>query len=201
MSAFSLEKLKDDPDFAELFAKKANEIRHTKANLLEAAREYQDKYDEVIERGTLTRQLKLEEGRSHGLSDDDIFKDNKLFIPTKETPVLNYLFFLLRETRFEDVDIRVLRNYCDADKDIQLLKEEYSQKYGTATHETVRDTEIPNFVSFIYGSIGDDTMALLKKLKTLSMSENEKEAFVAFRKGREMCSKFKLEWDKIPINN
>jgi hypothetical protein len=52
----------------------------------------------------------------------------------------------------------------------------------------------------IYKNVNDDTMSTLKKLKTLAMGENEKEAFVAFRKGREMAQKYGLDWDKVPYN-
>jgi len=197
---FSLEKLRDDPDFARLFAKKATDIRKNKADLLEAAHAYQDKYQEEIDRGTLKQQVMLTEGKSKGLNEDEIFKDNQLFIPTKQTPILNYLFFLLRETKF--VDIPILRNHMDMGRDVELLKEEYEKKYGADVH-TDHDAEkqgTPNMVKFIYGSIGDDTMSTLKKLKTMAMSDNEKEAFVAFRKGREMAQKYNLDWDKIPYN-
>ncbi len=197
---FSLEKLRDDPDFAKLFAKKAVEVKKNKADLLEAAKSYQDKYRHEIEEGTIKQKLMLTEGKSKGLSEDEIFQDNQLFIPTNETPILNYLFFLLRETKF--VEIPVLRNYMDGDKDVELLKEEYNRKYGTAIH-TDHDAEqqkTPNVVKFIYGNIGDDTMSTLKKLKTMAMSDNEKEAFVAFRKGREMAQKYGLDWDKVPYN-
>lgn len=199
MSEFSLEKLKADPDFAELFAKKAVDIRKNKADLVQAARTYQDKYKDEIETGTINHALKLTEGRSKGLKDDEIFQDNRMFIPTRETPILNYLFFLLRETKFEDVDLKVLRNYCDADKDMQLLKEEYETKYGALSHEK-HENDIPNMVSFVYCNIGDDTFATIKKLKTLSHSENEQEAFAAYRKCQDMCKKYNLEFDKIPLN-
>jgi hypothetical protein len=203
MSEFSLEKLcAIDSNFAAIFAKKAVEIKKNKTDLLEAAKSYQDKYQAEIEQGTIKQQIMLTEGRAKGLKEDDIFRDNQLFIPTKQTPILNYLFFLLRETKFQDVDISVLRNHVDAHKDIQLLKEEYERKYGAEVH-TDHDADkqkTPNMVKFIYGNIGDDTMSTLKKLKTMAMSENEKEAFVAFRKGREMAQKFNLDWDKIPYN-
>ena len=32
------------------------------------------------------------------------------------------------------------------------------------------------------------------------MSDNEKEAFVAFRKGMEIAQKYNLDWDKIGYN-
>jgi ASC-1-like (ASCH) protein len=196
-----LEKIKDDPDFAQLFAKKAVEIRQTKANLVEAARNYQDKYSEEIEQGTIKHALKLTEGRNKGLKDDEIFRDNQLFIPTKQTPILNYLYFLLRETKFEDLEIDVLRLPADVRKDLQLLKEEYEQKYGAAVHEKMKEAPLPNMVSYIYKNIGDETFATIKKLKTLSQSSNEAEAFSAYRKCLDMCKKYNLEFDKIPLNN
>ena len=145
----------------------------------------------------------LTEGKSKGLKEEEIFQNNKLFIPTAQTPILNYLYFLLREGVGEEAAIRVLREADDLDRELSVLKEEFDKKYGGEVHKDFPDSkvdEVPNMVSFIYGKIGDDTMATLKKLKTLSMSENEKEAFVAFRKGHELCKKYSLEWDRIPIN-
>jgi hypothetical protein len=82
-----------------------------------------------------------------------------------------------------------------------LLKEEYEKKYGMEMHAVLAvPDERPNMVSYIYKNVNDDTMSTLKKLKTLAMGENEKEAFVAFRKGREMAQKYGLDWDKIPYN-
>jgi hypothetical protein len=197
---FSLEKLKDNPDFTQLFAQKAVEIKKTKSNLVEAAKSYQDKYADEIERGTQKRQLMLSEGQARGLNEDDIFKDNQLFIPTKQTPILNYLFFLLRETKIEDIDIRVLRNSVDNDKDFRLLKEEYEAKYGAQLHADHKN-DLPSMMKFAYGTIDDQTMNTLKKLKTLSQSENEKEAFVAYRKCLEMCKKYNIEFAQIPVNH
>lgn len=207
--AFSLEKLRDDPDFTKLFAKKAVDIKKNKSDLLEAANSYQEKYSDEIEAGTKKRQFLLEEGKSKGigaglpdqLAEAKIFENNSIFIPTKQTPILNYLFFLLRETKFEDVDIKVLRNYCDTNTDIQLLREEYETKYGAQTHADHKN-KLPEVVSFIYKGIDDgDTFSMIKKLKTISESADDQEAAAAFKKGREMCKKFGLEWAKIPVNN
>ena len=199
-TSFSLEKLKDDPDFSALFAKKAQGIRQNKADLLSAAKTYQSKYKQEIEEGTRKRQLMLSEGRARGLKEDDIFKNNEIFIPTQQTPILNYLYFLLREDHDHSASIKILRAAEDMDKELSLLKEEFEKKYGNEVHEHKTSDGVPNLVKYIYGNINDDTMSTLKKLKTLSMSDNESEAFVAFRKGREICSKYKLEWDKIGIN-
>lgn len=200
-TSFSLDKLREDPDFAALFAKKAVDIKKNKADLLEAANSYQSKYKQEIEEGTKKRQLMLTEGRAKGLKDDDIFRDNQLFIPTKQTPILNYLYFLLREEEDHSAAIKILRASDDLDRELSVLKEEYERKYGAEVHKDHNTPEVvPNMVSYIYKNVGDDTMGTLKKLKTLAMSENEKEAFVAFRKGREMAQKYGLDWDKIPYN-
>jgi hypothetical protein len=199
-TSFSLEKLREDPNFAALFAKKAVEVKKNKADLVEAAQSYQSKYKKEIEEGTKKRQLMLAEGESRGLKETEIFKDNQLFIPTQQTPILNYLYFLLREEKDQDAAIKVLRAAEDLDKELSVLKEEFEKKYGQEQHDHKTSDAVPNMVSYIYGNIGDDTMATLKKLKTLAMGENEKEAFVAFRKGRELAQKYKLDWDKIAYN-
>ena len=100
---FSLEKLRDDPDFIKLFEKKATDIKKNKHDLVEAARTYQTKYSSEIEAGTKKRQLLLAEGRANGigeglpseLAEAKIFENNSIFIPTRNTPILNYLFFLI----------------------------------------------------------------------------------------------------------
>jgi hypothetical protein len=132
---------------------------------------------------------------------EEIFRSNQLFFPTEDTPILNYLYFLLCEENDQAAAIKVLRAAEDLDKDLTLLKEEFEKKYGSEEHKDhLTSEDVPNMVSFIYGSVNDDTMSTLKKLKTLAMSDNEAEAFVAFRKGRELAQKFNLEWDKIPYN-
>lgn len=198
-TSFTLDRLKDNPDFAKMFAKKAVDIKKNKTDLLEAANSYQAKYKDEIEKGTEKRNLLLTEGKNKGLKEDEIFKDNSLFIPTKQTPILNYLFFLLRETKFEDIDIAVLRKFEDADKDIKLLKEEYEKKYGADVHGEHKN-DIPNMMGFIYKNIPDDMFATIKKLKTMSQSDNEQEAFTAYRKCLKLCKDYNLEFSQIPIN-
>lgn len=198
---FSLDTLRDNPDFAALFCKKTVEVKKNKADLLEAANQYQQKYSAEIEAGTRKRQLMLAEGERKGLKEEEIFKDNQLFIPTAQTPILNYLFFLLREHGDQLSSIKVLREIQHSDADLEVLREEFEKKYGLAMHDGVQAVEtLPNVVKLAYGAVTDDTMAVLKKLKTLSMSDNEKEAFVAFRKGRELAAKCNIDWDRVPFN-
>lgn len=198
---FSLEKLRNNPDFAGMFAKKATVIKQNKNDLLEAAQEYQKKYSNQIEEGTRKRQLMLAEGEAKGMKEEEIFKDNQVFIPTKQTPILNYLYFLLYEHGDLAANIKVLRAANTMGTDFALLKEQFEEKYGAEVHKDHSIPEaIPNMVKFMYGNVNDDTMSTLKKLKTMAMSDNEKEAFVAFRKGRDLAQKCGLEWDQIPYN-
>lgn len=195
ITSFSLDRLRDNPDFAKIFAKKAEDLRKDKAGLVEAAQSYQTKYEKQIDEGTTKRQLMLEDGQRRGLKEAEIFRDNQLFIPTRQTPILNFLYFLLTESIHQDPTVR----------ELYLLKEEYERKYPEAAHELNESGKskelLPEMVSYIYNGIdSEDRMCTLKKLKTMSMSENEKEAFVAFRKGREMAKKYNLDWDKIGIN-
>lgn len=184
--SFSLEKLRDDPDFMGLFRQKANEIRETKANLLSAAQEYQVKYKEEIREGTKKRQLLLEEGAKKGLKEEEVFHNYSIFIPNDRTPILNYLFFMLRE-----------KDYSPADS--KRICEEYEREHGHIVEDIGETAKtLPNMVSFVYCNIGDETFATIKKLKTLSRSPNEKEGYAAYRKCLEMCEKYNLEFDKIP---
>jgi hypothetical protein len=184
--SFSLEILRNNPDFAALFAEKAEVIRVDKANLLSAAKEYQSKYAAEINEGTERRKMLLEDGKRKGMKPDEVFKDYTVFIPASNTPILNYLFFMLREHDYSPTDAKVI---C----------EQYNREFGHVVEEKDRTAEpLPNMVSFIYCNIGDETFATIKKLKALSKSDNEAEAFSAYRKCMEMCKKYKLEFDRIP---
>ncbi len=201
-TTFSLDVLRSDPDFAALFGKRKDEVKQNKADLLEAAHRFQSKYASEIDDGTKKRQLLLEAGKSKGLSEEETFRDNQLFIPTKTTPILNMLFFLLREQGDLSANITVLREAKHLGIDHAELREELEKLHGSELHEVVAMAEaLPNAKGFVYGKVGTEGFNVLKKLKTLASSKNEAEAFVAFRKGREIAERIGVEWDKIPINN
>lgn len=195
ITSFTLDRLRDNPDFTKIFAKKAENLRKDKAGLVEAAQSYQKKYERQIEEGTKKRQLMLEDGQRRGLKEEQIFRDNQLFIPTKQTPILNFLYFLLTESIHQDPTV----------KELYLLKEEMEKKYPEIEHSTgdIGKTKelLPEMVSYVYKGIDDEgTFETAKKLKTMAMSDNEKEAFVAFRKCKALCEKYNLDFDKIPYN-
>jgi hypothetical protein len=199
ITSFTLDRLKADPNFAQIFAKKAQDLRKDKAGLVEASRDYQKKYEREIDEGTEKRKLMLEDGQRRGLKEEQIFQDNQLFIPTKQTPILNFLYFILTESIRQDPTV----------KELYLLKEEMEKKYpeiehgaGDAHNSTGNASKLlPEMVSYVYKGIDhEDTFATAKKLKTMAMSDNEKEAFVAFRKCKALCDKYNLDFDKIPYN-
>ena len=201
-TTFSLDVLRSDPDFAALFGKRKDEVKQNKADLLEAAHRFQSKYASEIDDGTKKRQLLLEAGKSKGLSEEETFRDNQLFIPTKNTPILNMRFFLLREQGDLSANITVLREAKHLGVDHAELREELEKLHGSELHEVVAMAEaLPNAKGFVYGKVGTEGFSVLKKLKTLASSKNEAEAFIAYRKAREICERVGIDFDKVPINN
>ena len=64
--------------------------------------------------------------------------------------------------------------------------------------EEVTLKEPENMVEYLYADLTLEQFDVLKKLKALTQSPNVPEATLAFRKGKELCAKYGLEWDKIP---
>ena len=199
--------LRDDPDFAGALKAKTEAVKKDKQNLLSIAESYAEKYHDEIVEGTKKRQKLLTDGQEKGLTEEEIFKGNKEFMPTVYTPILNFLYFMFRE---EAKDER---------KKLQTLTEEYIKEFGyenlieamkeESDPEKEENTELEDILSadtnapapsdtFIYGNMDHDMFKKLKKLKALSQSPNEKEAFLAYRKCLELCKKYGLEFDKIP---
>jgi len=94
--------MRDDPDFGKRLTKKVEEVKKNKEDLLTAADEYASKYREEIIEGTELRAKLLTEGTSKGLSEDQIMATYGKFVPTVYTPILNMLYFLLRESEPRD---------------------------------------------------------------------------------------------------
>lgn len=186
---FSLAILQQDPDFAALFEKKTKAVEQDKKNLVSAARSYTERFQKEINEGTLKKQLMLEEGKRQGKTEAEIFKDNQVFIPSNDTPIMNFLFFIDKETE-------------EVDRSLNLLREQYNKEYGHLEHEYTQSKEViketPEMTAFIYGNMTHETFVKIKKLKSLSQSDNENEAAAAFIKCRELCKKYGLEYDKIP---
>jgi hypothetical protein len=213
--------LRNDPDFAGALSKKKEAVKIDKQNLLKAAETYTQKYKDEILEGTKKRQKLLSEGQSKGLTEEEIFKGSTTFYPTVYTPILNFLYFMMRD---EDTT-------CN--KTIEEVLQEYLSQFGYEKSEMTeayikgivnsleiekkldemgQDVEFEDVIEddnivepeesdrFIYGNMDHATFKKLKKLKALSQSDNEEEAFLAYRKCLELCRRYSLEFDKIPCN-
>jgi hypothetical protein len=53
-------------------------------------------------------------------------------------------------------------------------------------------------VEYLYGNITLDMFNKIKKLKALSKSPIDAEAFAAYRKALELCKEYNLDFDRIP---
>lgn len=225
--------IRDDPDFGKRISKKVEEIKQDKKNLLEVADEYGKRNQEEILEGTRKRQLLLTEGAARGLSEEEIMREHGKFIPTVYTPILNLLYFMLRET--EDKDREKYRqrdainealikagqlSWDDPEKDLSSseldaligdklreLKEEQlvderrqqvNKQFMGEEHDEAQLKETPDMVEFLYGNITLEMFNKIKKLKALSKSPNEAEAFQAYRKAQELCKEYGLDFDRIP---
>lgn len=177
---------------------KSKQVLKDALTLRNRAAEYNSSYSNEISEGTKKRQLLLTEGISKGLKPSEIdFGPN--FIPSEQTPVLNFLFFTLRD-EFGG-DITVLREEKDLGKDSKELLEHYNKQISDGPMENKLDKfeceSQPNVGKYIYGDVDIEMFDKIKKLKSLSKSPNQEEAFSAYRKCLELCSKHGLEFDKI----
>ena len=89
--------LREDPDFAGALSKKKEAVKKDKQNLVAAAKQHTQKYEKEIQEGTKLRQKLLTEGESSGMSVDEVLSSYGKFLPSVQTPILNWLFFTFRE--------------------------------------------------------------------------------------------------------
>ena len=197
-----------DGDFSERIRKTTLEIEKDKKNLLNRSKDYDGKYKEEILEGTRKRQLLL--GRAGNPTDPGeqarILADHGKFLPTKYTPILNMLYFMLREEEgpnWMSIKREYDERYGGIQEDINLDREQLESKYGGLMHdeEKFEDVKEPEEMdSFIYGNMSHDTYRKIKKLKRLSRSSNQNEAFLAYRMCLQLCERYNLEFDKINVD-
>lgn len=193
MAQFSLSILQNDPSFAELFKKKIETVKEDKKTLVSNATEYNKKFQKQIDEGTEKLKLLLEEGKSKGLTEDEVRGQLQVFVPSKNTPIMNFLYFLTHEYEELDNSLRLLQEQRNLeDKQYAGLAHDKDHNYGA---ENTQD-----MVTYIYNNVTLETFNKLKKLKSLANSDNEEEASLAMAKCRELCKKYNLEYSKIPLN-
>jgi hypothetical protein len=202
--------LRNDPDFAKQLAKTKEAVKKDKQTLLKASESVSEKYQSEISEGTKLRQKLLTDGRAHGLSEDEVLSQHGRFVPSIYTPILNLLFFMFREDaqqvnnqmRLEELTQHYIKQFGyeefirKLETNSTFVREQYGDDFEDVVGEDTKDPQ--EMETFIYGNMSHDTFKKIKKLKALSHSTNEKEAFSAYRKCLELCKKYNLEFDKIP---
>ena len=79
--------------------------------------------------------------------------------------------------------------------------EEQEKEFGHLVEENSIDQSVeraPEVTSFVYKNMDAGTFGKIKKLKALSRSDNEEEAFMAWSKCDALCKKYDLKFDDIP---
>jgi len=90
--------MNSDPEFGKRISKKVEEIKADKKNLSDIAQTYESKYKQEILEGTEFRNRLITEGTKQGLSEEQILGSLGRFVPCVRTPILNLLYFMLRES-------------------------------------------------------------------------------------------------------
>ena len=195
----SLAKMLNDPGLLfdnERLQKKINDVKKDKGNLTEAANNYNNRYKEEIEEGTKKRQLLISEGETRGLNEEESLQQYGRFVPCRRTPILNFLYFMLRE---ENVDLEFEETRQKYNKEFGHLQEQYS----IDDSDSKELAPPPDMESFIYGNLSGKEYQTIKKLKSLALSGecNEHESALAFTMCKKMCNKYGLDFSKIPVFN
>jgi len=214
--SLSLINLIKDENFQARLAKKVNEVKEDKTKILSAAQTYSQKYDKEIEEGEQLRRNLLSEGTRQGKTEEECFF-GKGFFPTRQTPILNWLYFLLRES--DDDTFYGKKLYEQRDKLNNYLQSTYKSEdeiyeetkschnredinrllRANTTVDDIGETNEPDLAEIIYGNLTLEQFSTVKKLKKLAVhNSNVEEASSAFIKCKELCKRYNLEFDKIP---
>ena len=195
-----------DESYLKRLQRKVVEVKQDKQNLLSAADKVAQQHQEEIKEGTRKKALLLSEGKARGLEkEEDIMKEYGRFMPTKHTPILNLLYFLLKEDTSKQWREELREEFFKkfGHEYDGLGKVELEEKYGKEEHLDPVDEEVeepPTMESFIYGDMTSKTYQTIKKLKRLSQDvSNEHEAFLAYRACLKLCKKYNLEFEKVKV--
>jgi hypothetical protein len=180
--------LRNDEVFSARFKRQIEEVKKGKETVNKAASQYSKLYQDEIVEGTKKKQKLLAEGADNGLTEAEVIADYGKFLPTVQTPILNMLYFILRES--EEIDRSLYQVRDQANKKINGWEDDFSS-------ENVNEPE--EMFCLLYGNkVTLETFGKLKKLKALTQSPAIEEATLAFQKCRELCEKHGIEYDKIP---
>jgi hypothetical protein len=180
--------IREDPEFGKRISKKVIEIKQDKKNLLNIADEYGSKYKQEILEGTERRAKLLTEGKSRGLTEEEVMQEYGRFLPSIKTPILNLLYYLLKESEDD----------CFYGKNHYREKDKLNERFGHLREEELKQEimgDAPQMMEFLYGNLTLEQFEILKKLKAMTQSDNIEEATLAFKKGKELCHKYDLDWE------
>ena len=200
--------IRDNPDLTKRLEEGTKEVRKSKTNLVQAANNFNNKYTDEIEEGTRRRQILLENGKEVGKTEEEVLGTCGGFIPSVRTPIMNFLFFMMRDGNRSDwvgiqKDLNEQYGHIDTNLEEVVSEKELDQLYGQLIHDDAQYKNVnepEEMDRFIYGDMSHDLFIKIKKLKALSRSDNQNEAFLAYQICMRLCRKFGLEIDKIPCN-
>lgn len=138
--SMSLMTLMNNDEFGARLKQKIIEVKQDKQNIMSAASSYAELYKEEIAEGTKLKQKLISEGKAKGLKEDEVIGQYGRFVPAIQTPILNWLYFILRESEDKNSDF-YKKFYGKRDKINQVLIE---------THQVNRaetDKEDPDITS------------------------------------------------------
>lgn len=198
--------MSSDVDLHDRLKKATKEVESLKKNISQAATDYNKKYEQEITEGTKARQLLLTEGRKKGMSDDEIMATNTRFLPTVQTPILNFLYFLLRDEHrpdWEGINKQLFEQHGHVAP--AATEKELEHMFGQAIHQEEKYEgvkEPDSLETYIYGNCTHSMFQTIKKLKTLALSDtaSTNEAAIAFATCKKLCQKYGLDFEKLPTN-
>jgi hypothetical protein len=207
--SMSLMAIMRDPDMAKRLEQGRKEVVQTKAKLSENATQYAQIYKAEVAEGTRQRQLLLTAGARDGKDESAVLREYGKFIPSDKTPIMNFLYFLMRDGdhpdwmgTYKQMNVVLGHSHTETAKQVAqaVTEDELDQIFGVLIHEEERYANVQepqDMDRFIYGEMSHPMYQKIKKLKTLSQSENQNEAFIAYRLCLKLCKKYSLEFDKV----
>jgi len=176
-------------------------IKGFKNDLCRPLDNYQQKYSKEIDEGDNKIALLLEEGKKEGYDVNNpkireqlleqAFTGKELFVPTSETPILNFLYFSMKETENIDSGYRLLNERKKNEDDEHAIKfYNKDDKHG--------EESLPDMTKMAFKTVDVETFKKISKLKSLATSLNTHEAEASLKKCKILCEKYYLDFDKIP---
>jgi len=162
-------------DLAERLRKKTLQASNDKKDLLDAAKVYSQKYARDVEEGTKRKQLLITEGEHIGITAEEAICKHALFIPADDTPVLNFLHFILQEGGGVNVEKEVLLEMEEKVKNLthnddksifengipeQLVEYIHAKINQVKSNISLTNPNLENDMSKSIGDLYDDTYSL-----------------------------------------